>query len=783
MTKKRQSLIAICLLIALIVGMFGSSMAYFSDYIATETNGTAGTVQISVDDNINLLNPDGQDILNPGDIRNVNFEIQNEGNKSVDTEVVITLTSSVPMSDNKNLGGMDKSISPFIDIGGGDDTEADRTLYGYDPYSSEYELYWADDVIHVEGYGNYPKKDVLPVQARYINGIGTQIVYVLDGAVLSGNSSLDEREVEYVGASDKLYVLDEETDIFYAHGDLAPIGVYDTFFAEAALDLYETYDTNAIVIGNEMLGEDGNMHDIEYLIIYHSLNGGFGVPDYITDVYVGDGVKKLVIVDDDGTSVCSIEEFEEYFDVTVHTYGDLEKLINASGIITEFEYNQLSDEEKENFVKAEDKQTCDFVLLFDPHASNAFQNSSVSIKIEVRAKQHRNTEAGWELVFKSVDASIDDTLFEVEYDELHRVELVNAKQDIYSMTEITIPEGVEVIPANFFNNLPNLQKVTLPSTIVEIQDKAFFGCNNLTTINLPEGLEYIGKEAFAETGALDITIPDSVVVIDTEAFYNSGLTTLDLGNGVKKINNSAFNGCDDLESVVIPASVEYMGDEVFEFCGLKSAVVNNKYIGYSQFYECSALENVELNGVEKIDDFAFAFTALKTVIVPDTVTQLGTYAFNNCESLETVYLSNNITAIGDMTFTDCDNLTTVCMNGGTANVISGNIRKIGSSAFRNCTSLTNIEISGKVETIGYMAFNGCTNLATVVIGNSVKTIDSLSFQNCKNLTKITIGNGVNNIDKSAFMIASGKLNTTVHTDNDYVMSYDWAWNNRNVTFE
>ena len=88
--KKIAKITSIVVALALVVG---GTLSYFTDYATTSAEGTAGTVAISLDtSNINWLNADGQDILNPGDARKSIFKVQNEGNKSIDVRTTIKLT-------------------------------------------------------------------------------------------------------------------------------------------------------------------------------------------------------------------------------------------------------------------------------------------------------------------------------------------------------------------------------------------------------------------------------------------------------------------------------------------------------------------------------------------------------------------------------------------------------------------------------------------------------------------------------------------------------------------
>lgn len=137
------------------------SMAYFTDYATTQANGTAGTVALSMDSNINLLDAEGRDIINPGDMRDGSFTVTNEGNKSVDVRTTIVLTTQ-------------------------SNTGFDLAFSGDANTQSEYDLYLRDDVELVEGYGYMPKEGAKPLQVKSIDQ--DTITYILPEYSLNGNS-------------------------------------------------------------------------------------------------------------------------------------------------------------------------------------------------------------------------------------------------------------------------------------------------------------------------------------------------------------------------------------------------------------------------------------------------------------------------------------------------------------------------------------------------------------------------------------------------------------------
>lgn len=83
-------------------------------------------------------------------------------------------------------------------------------------------------------------------------------------------------------------------------------------------------------------------------------------------------------------------------------------------------------------------------------------------------------------------------------------------------------------------------------------------------------------------------------------------------------------------------------------------------------------------------------------------------------------------------------------------VIPNTVTSIGEYAFINCESLTNITIPDSVTSIGVEAFAGCTSLESVTIPNSLTTIEEGAFSDCISLTEIIIPNSVTYIGKFAF---------------------------------
>ena len=189
-----------------------------------------------------------------------------------------------------------------------------------------------------------------------------------------------------------------------------------------------------------------------------------------------------------------------------------------------------------------------------------------------------------------------------------------------------------------------------------------------------------------------------------------------------------------LSNIAIPDSVTDIGDYAFEYC-------------------CSLSNMVIPNSVTSIGDYAFyGCRSLSNIIIPDSVTKIGDYTFSVCSSLSKIVIPNSVTKIGDYAFSDCSSLSKI--------VIPNSVTDIGDYAFAHC-SLSNIAIPDSVTAIGYGAFSGCRSLSKIVIPDSVTKIGDYAFSVCSSLSKIAIPDSVTDIGDYAFEYCSSLSNIVI----------------------
>ena len=319
--------------------------------------------------------------------------------------------------------------------------------------------------------------------------------------------------------------------------------------------------------------------------------------------------------------------------------------------------------------------------------------------------------------------------------------------------DIIIPEGVTSI-TGAFANLSAITSVTIPDSVTSIGWYAFYNCSRLTEVTIPDSVTSIGSYAFSGCSSLtSVTIGNGVTSIGYSAFSGcSGLTSVIIGTGVTSIESYVFEGCSSLTSVTIPDSVTSIGNYAFYGCsGLTSVTIGNGVtsIGYYAFLGCSNITRIYYSGditgwlnIEGLDDLMSYVssgcklyiddTKVEELVIPDEVTSIPDYAFQNLTDITSVTIPDSVTSIGEDAFYNCSSLQSVTIGNG--------VTSIGNNAFSGCSSLTSVTIPDSVTSIGQYAFSSCSGLTSVTIGKGVTDIGWCAFEYCSSLTSATFKN-------------------------------------------
>ncbi len=401
---------------------------------------------------------------------------------------------------------------------------------------------------------------------------------------------------------------------------------------------------------------------------------------------------------------------------------------------------------------------------------------------------------------------------------------------------LTIGKDVKSIPSHAFSNFSEIASVQLPDSLTSIGENAFYYCSGLTSITIPNSVTYIGKAAFSNCrGLASITIPKTVTYIGNAAFagcnaietlaynaencegwentpFSTSVKEVILGESVKSIPSNAFSGLLNLTSISIPVSVASIGENAFSGCsGLEKAefasietMCRIEY-GSSTANPLYYAQNLYINGSE-----------ITSLIIPETITEIGDYSFVNCTGLNSVSIPCSVDSVGDMAFYGCSGLKkniypnnlenpfpaglnitydpaggstiedNIVYNGDKSIIyfapltfdgswtVPSTVKLIDEKAFALCDSLKAIEIPATVDSIAPYAFNKCTGLQSIDV--SANIIGENAFNGCTGLQTIDVSAKI--IGESAFSECNDsnhKLNTltigaTVSRIDDYAFA-------------
>lgn len=278
----------------------------------------------------------------------------------------------------------------------------------------------------------------------------------------------------------------------------------------------------------------------------------------------------------------------------------------------------------------------------------------------------------------------------------------NAFDDCSSLTATTFHDATNnhtlTLGDYAFRNCATLPEVTFPRQLLSVGNYTYAQCPLLKTLTFPAMLESIGNYAFAEcTGLTQLTFEDSgkSVKLGYGARSNSGTSYLD---------NIPLFGNTNLTYLYIGRNINYTAGE--------------KY-GYSPFYNQSFLTDVRFSQSGTVsyckDYLLYKVNNCKTLTLPESLTSIGNWTFRGMAALESIVVPNAVT-------------------------------EMGTYAFANDTSLKSAKLSTSCPWLKEGLFSECNALQSITIPSAVTKMDGYMFTNCKTLTSATFEDGTDLIE-------------------------------------
>lgn len=395
---------------------------------------------------------------------------------------------------------------------------------------------------------------------------------------------------------------------------------------------------------------------------------------------------------------------------------------------------------------------------------------------------------------KDYDSASKTPWYEVR-DEIKTVTVGSGATDVgayafsgcSSLTGVTLPDSLTAIRRHAFSE-SSLKEVSIPENVTLIGEHAFWN-TSMYNITVPKKVSSIGAGAFSkglmqaifvdeenqyytsENGVLynkDKTllhtylkftssgtkygsknvayIPDTVTEIGDEAFYDFRGEEIHMGSSVQTIGRDAFARCDNLETILLPASVSAISTLAFCDSGLKTVYCEGSA---PTFGHCIFPE----------------FPDKATLYCKEDIDGWRTLASDEWNS----YLLKEMLGLGECGKNDADQLIWTLDPDGTLNIsgswqmkdysannrapwydlrdkiktvtFGAEVATVGDEAFADCSSLRQIVFSDIMEELGSCAFDRCTSLQEITIPKNVDSIAAYTFADCSSLRQISVSSG------------------------------------------
>lgn len=313
-----------------------------------------------------------------------------------------------------------------------------------------------------------------------------------------------------------------------------------------------------------------------------------------------------------------------------------------------------------------------------------------------------------------------------------------------SMVNLNIPKGVKTIGTRAFLRCSSWRgEVDLPQITV-LPQQVFYDCRNLKRLTFATGITSIGEEALAQCGGLGaLTFDEGLTSIGQKAFDWSSITELHLPESLKSLSYWMCHDCENLQKVTLPNSLTEIAEGAFKSCkqlteiNIPTALTT---IRETAFDGCAMPKELNLSNVTTIEGYAFRnCTQLTKVILAKTLESIPVWAFGSCTSLADVTWPQNLKTISYYAFYEAPIATLL---------LPETVTSIGSKAFSNNKAITRFVFPKHVGKV-LNTFSGCTNLTEVVLPEDATEINTEAFMGT-GIKQIIIPEGYTTIMGEAF---------------------------------
>lgn len=305
-----------------------------------------------------------------------------------------------------------------------------------------------------------------------------------------------------------------------------------------------------------------------------------------------------------------------------------------------------------------------------------------------------------------------------------------------SLKSVNFPSTLKTVDSRAFYNCESLEKIELNEGLTAVKSYAFKNCKLISELKLPSTLTEIGQSAFEGWANLEeINVPDSVSSLGSNAFWGCcKAEKAEISSAITYANSGLFVNCTNLKTIKFRSELTGVGEKAFSCCFKLEKIEgidNLTYIGPAAFKSCSSLNGYTIpSGIKAINEEAFRNAA--NITLDDSKNKLEYIyynAFYGAKNLNIISLGNKLKKIDVNAFESSD----------IASIeLPDSITSIGDYAFQNCKKLVNIKIPCSIQKVPPYCFYGCSSLKTATLSEGTTYINHYGFSQCTSLEKVYV---------------------------------------------
>jgi hypothetical protein len=312
----------------------------------------------------------------------------------------------------------------------------------------------------------------------------------------------------------------------------------------------------------------------------------------------------------------------------------------------------------------------------------------------------------------------------------------------YALTSLVLPDKVTDLGRACLYDCRELQTFNLPEGVTNLGGACFSRCRKLKNINMPN-VKFIGPSCFEFTALTKIIIPEGVTSLPLRCFFVvAGLTEIILADSIESIGGGCFYECNELVLNSLPKYIKRTEGGAFSRRFNVSTFPDSlTYAGGFQDTAVSLSDLSKLNFKTLLPFFFANCHNITSMILPDSVTEIGASAFQSASNLKSVNFPSNLIKLNDNSLVG----TSI-----TAAIIPDGTTSIGEACFFN-TPLINLHLPYTCTTL-YRATFALTLLSNVTIPYGMSSLPNSVFEESSQMTSIVLPNAVTFIGVNCFQM-------------------------------